>query len=411
MRWPSGWRDPSALTLLNGTCINYLLMDKSAALESVAAEAQKNGISVGGPDSLPPGVSLVPGEWPGIQLSPSGKVDTVAAGPTGAPWVDSNGWKIRLTAALHPETTVWVDAPPKGPRLFPQSYVVAVADSAARGGRWVISLDDQLAAGIAGQTPAALATWKRITAAAGFFDTHRSWPAYLPAAPIGVISDFAGPNEFLGQELLNLLDRTNEQYRIIPKAKVSATTINGLAAVLYLDAGAPSPDMRKLILAFVEAGGMLITGPEWRGLPGSPAKSDEHPRFGSRLLGKGRIAIAKAGLSDPYLLANDSVILVGHRYDLIRSWNGGAVGPYLTGTPDRKRALAQILFYSEHGPNLQRGGRGNEITVWISGRYRAAQLWTLDQTTSRPVEMEHTEDGVELRLPAVSEYAAVELEA
>src|ERR1035438_10267019 len=112
-------------------------MDKSAALEWVAAEAQKNGISVGGPDSLPPGVSLVPGEWPGIQLSPSGKVDTVAAGPTGAPWVDSNGWKIRLTTALHRETTVWVDAPPKGPRLFPQSYVVAVADSAARGGRWV----------------------------------------------------------------------------------------------------------------------------------------------------------------------------------------------------------------------------------------------------------------------------------
>ena len=399
------------MTILKGTCINYLLMDKSAALEPVASEAQKNGISVGGPDSLPPGVSLVSGEWPGIQLSPSGKVDTVAAGPTGAPWVDSNGWKIRLTAALHPETTVWVDAPPKGPRLFPQSYVVAVADSAARGGRWVISLDDQLAAGIAGQTPAALATWKRITAAAGFFDAHRSWQAYLPAASIGVISDFAGPNEFLGQELLNLLDRTNEQYRIIPKAKVSATTISGLAAVLYLDADAPSPDTRKLILAFVEAGGMLISGPEWRGLPGSPAKYDEHPRFGSRLLGKGRIAVAKASLSDPYLLANDSVILVGHRYDLIRSWNGGAVGPYLTGTPDRKRALAQILFYSELGPNLQRGGRGNEITVWIGGRYRAAQLWTLDQTTPRPVEMEPATDGVELHLPSVSEYAAVELEA
>ena len=402
---------PSALTVLKGTCINYLLMDKSAALEPAAAEARKNGISVGGPDSLPPGVSLVSGEWPGIQLSPSGKVDTVAAGPTGAPWVDSNGWKIRLTAALHPESTVWVDAAPKEPRLFPQSYVVAIADSAARGGRWVISLDDQLAAGIAAQTPAALATWKRITAAAGFFDAHQPWRAHFPAAVIGVISDFAGPNEFLGQELLNLLDRTNQQYRIIPKANVSAASINGLEAVLSLDADAPSPDMRKLILAFVEAGGMLIGGPDWRGLPGSPAKYDEHPRYTSRLLGKGRIAVAKASLSDPYLLANDSVLLVGHRHDLIRFWNGGAVGSYLTGTPDRKRTLAQILFYSERGPNLQRGGRGSEVTVWVSGQYRAAQLWTLDQTSSRPVEMELTKDGVELHLPAVSEYAAVELEA
>jgi hypothetical protein len=411
MRWPSGWILPSALTLLKGTCINYLLMDKSGALEPAAAEARKNGISVGGPDSLPPGVSLVSGEWPGIQLSPSGKVDTVSAGPTGTPWVDSNGWKIRLTAALHPESTVWVDAAPKQPRLFPQSYVVAIADSAARGGRWVISLDDQLAAGIAAQTPAAMATWKRITAASGFFANHQSWPAHLPTALIGVISDFAGPNEFLGQELLNLLDRTNEPYRIIPKASVSAASISGLEAVLSLDADAPSPDMRKLILAFVEAGGMLIGGPDWRGLPGSAAKYDEHPRYTSRLLGKGRTAVAKASLSDPYLLANDSVLLVGHRHDLIRFWNGGAVGSYLTGTPDGKRTLAQILFYSERGPNLQRGGRGSEITVWVSGQYRAAQLWTLDQTSSRPVEMELTKDGVELHLPAVSEYAAVELEA
>jgi hypothetical protein len=316
-----------------------------------------------------------------------------------------------LTTAMHPESTVWVDAPPKGPRLFPQSYVVAVADSAARGGRWVISLDDQLAASIAAQAPAAMATWKRVTAAAGFFHTHEQWPAHIPAALIGVISEFARPNEFLGQELLNLLDRTNEPYRIIPKSEFSATSLRGLEAVLCLDADAPSPEMRKLILAFVEAGGMLIGGPDWKGLPGSPAKYDEHPRYQSRVLGNGRMAIAKESLSDPYLLANDSVLLVGHRHDLIRFWNGGAVGSFLTGTADRKRVLAQILFYSERGPNLQRGGRGNEVTVWVSGRYRTAHIWTLDQTTSRPVEMVPTKDGVELHLPAVSEYAAVELEA
>ncbi len=410
MRWPSGWTNPSALAVLKDTCINYLLMERSAGLESLAAEARKNGISVGSPDTLPPGVTLVSGEWPGIQLSPSGKLDTAAAGPTGAPWVDSNGWKIRLTAALHPESTVWVDAAPKQPRLFPQSYVIAVADSAARGGRWVISLDDQLAAGIAGRTPAAIATWKKITGAAAFFNSHQSWPAYSPAI-IGVISDFVGPNEFLGQEVLNLLDRSTEPYRIIPKGRVSATSLGGLEAVLHLDPEAPTPEMRKLILAFVEAGGMLICGPEWRGLPGSAARYDEHPRYNSRLLGKGRMAVAKASLSDPYLVANDSVLLVGHRHDLIRFWNGGAVGSYMTATPDRKRTLAQILFYSERGPNLQRGGRGNEVTVWVSGRYRAAQIWTLDQGKSRPVEMEPTKDGVELHLPSVSEYAAVELDA
>src|ERR1035437_5329212 len=158
MRWPSGWRDPSALALLEGTSINYLLVEKTPVLEPVIAHAQKNGIRVGEATSLPPGVIMVVGEWPGIQLSRSGEVDMVSAGPTSVPWVDSNGWLVRLAATLHPESAVWVDAAPKEPRLFTHSYVTALADAAAHGGRWVIALDNRLAAGIAGQEPDALET-------------------------------------------------------------------------------------------------------------------------------------------------------------------------------------------------------------------------------------------------------------
>jgi hypothetical protein len=130
--------------------------------------------------------------------------------------------------------------------------------------------------------------------------------------------------------------------------------------------------------------------------------TEEHPRYAARTLGKGRLAIAKADPDDPYVLANDSALLISHRYELLRFWNGGAVGSFLTVAPDRKRAVAHLLFYAGRGPD--------HASVRIVGRYRKASLWTLDRPAPLPVEMEIQKDAVELHLPAVSQYAAAELE-
>jgi hypothetical protein len=334
----------------------------------------------------------------------------VTAGPTAAPWVDSNGWVVRLAAALHPQSAIWIDAAPKESRLSPKSYVMALADAAARGGRWIISLDAQLASAIAAQNPGALETWNKVNRAGDFFAAQKTWSDYVPEAVIGVISDYSGPNAFLSHELLNLLDRTNEQYRIFPQAALPAASLRGLKAVICPDAGVPVLELQKPILAFVEGGGLLIAGPQWgRILPDTPSMKAEYPRYDLHAHGRGRVAIAKADLADAYHLANDSVVLVSHEYDLLRFWNGGAVGSFLTMAPDRRRALVQMLFYVERG-NLQRGGMGDEITVSVAGRYRSARIQTLDQPTPRAVEMEPLKDAMELHFPAVSPYAAIELD-
>jgi hypothetical protein len=108
-------------------------------------------------------------------------------------------------------------------------------------------------------------------------------------------------------------------------------------------------------------------------------------------------------------LANDSLVLVSHQYDLLRFWNGGAIGSFFTMAPDRRRALVQMLFYVDRG-NLQHGGMGDEITVSVAGRYRSARIRTLQQPSTRELEMEPLKDGVELHFPAVSPYAAIELD-
>jgi hypothetical protein len=206
----------------------------------------------------------------------------------------------------------------------------------------------------------------------------------------------------MGLELLNLIGRTNQQYAVLMKTKLPETAFRGLRGVIYVDAQPPSADVRARILEFVSGGGLLITGPKWGPPPGT-SRRDEHPAYAMRRLGKGRVAVARKDPDDPYALANDSAVLISHRYELLRFWNGGAVGSYLTVAPDRKRAVAHLLFYADQG--------ADHVSVRIAGRWRKAGLWTPDSEGSRPVEMEIQRDAVELHLPVVGQYAAAELEA
>ena len=400
MRWPASWKDAALLELLKGSCVDCLLADASsiAALESPAKAA---GIAVIDPAAGRSGVAIAKGAWPGVRMA-RGAGNSAGAGPTGVPWVDSNGWLTRLTAAMHSGSAVWVDAPPQaGPRIAFGSYLVALADTAAYGGRWIISLDDQLAANLAAKRSDALDTWKHITAAAAFFHERRQWAQWAPEALVGVVSDFTGKNEFLGQELLNLLDRAGVHFRIVSKGQAAAADFKGLRSVIYADEEPPAAALRRDILAFVDAGGLLITAPVWGVVAGKPAAA-EHPRFQQTAVGKGAIARAVAAPDDPYELANDAAVLVSHRYDLVRCWNSGAFASHFTVAPDRKKAVVHLLFYANRGPDA--------ASVRIAGRWRSATYSTVEQPAASAVEMEAQKDAVEVHLPRVSQYVAVQLE-
>ena len=401
MRWPDAWTDPSLLSVLKGTSVDCLLVPGNAA--PIAEAARRQGVAVIDPATPPQDVTVVEGEWPGVRLTEPGSGADASSGPTGVPWVDSNAWKARLEEALRPGKQVWIDSTPKTPRLSADSYVMGVADAGSIGASWILKLDPQLAAGVAAGQPKALETWKSVTVAAAFFAAHKAWRAYATEAVIGLVSSFSGDNEFFSGEILNLVTRTNMQYRILPKGKLTANSFSRLKAVLYADAEPPAPETRKLLVAFAEAGGLLIAGPKWGPAGGAPAAGSQHPRYDVRIAGKGRVAVAQGGaFDDPYLAANDAVVLLSHRFDLIRFWNGGAVGSFYTVAPDRRRAVAHLLFYG--------GSRGAQ-SVKVVGAFRKATLWTLDQTGPQSVETEVQKDGLELHLPAIGVYAAAELEA
>jgi hypothetical protein len=402
MRWPTAWKDSSALDLIKGSAIDYLLIEKGYEFEPVRTQALQAGLRIGVPDEAPSGVTTIKGQWPGVKTARS-DAGRVTAGPTGNPWVDSNGWQIQLNATLHPETAVWVNAPPtENFRGSAGAYLIAVADSGAYGGRWVISLDNQLAGGLAARRPDSLEIWQKLTAAAGFFAQRKAWFGYTPVAVVGVLSDFAGANEFFSHELLNLLARVGQNCRILPKNAITPSSLEGLRAVIYADTQEPAPALRQQVLSFVNAGGTLIASPQWGALPGVPAKrDDESPSFAVRTLGKGRVAMATAGAADPYQWANDSVVLISHRYDLIRFWNGGATGSFYAAAADRKHAVAHLLFYANRGPDA--------ASVRIAGRFRTAKASTPEGPVER-IETENQHDAIEVHLPQVPQYVALELE-
>jgi hypothetical protein len=220
-------------------------------------------------------------------------------------------------------------------------------------------------------------------------------------AVMGVVSDFTAENEFFSNELLNLMGRNGLHYRILPKDKISARSFESLRAVSYTDETPPSADLRKQILAFVEAGGMLIAAPKWGPVAGTPVTA-ERPGFSVRALGKGKIAQADADPADPFSWAADASLLVSHRYDLVRFWNGGAACSFYTVAPDRKQALVHLFFYAMRGPD--------SATVRVAGKYRAARASTVDQPQVDSLALEAQGDGVEVRLPPVSQYVALELD-
>src|SRR5689334_5154254 len=254
MGWPPAWKDPAALELIKGTPINCLLLESGADLGPVAAKARQDGLTIAA--DHPPDVQVAQGAWPGIRMGARG--GGASAGPTGVPWLDSNGWRVRLESALHPGSAVWIDAPAKGPRMFPESYAMAYDDAAVFGGRWIISLDDAMVAGMAGRQPQSMDGWNKLVAAIRFFDAHKEWGGYMSQAVAGVVSSFAGDSRSLSSETLNLLTRANQQYRVIVAGKTSGEWWKGLRAVLYVDARPPSSDLRQKIEALVENGGLLI---------------------------------------------------------------------------------------------------------------------------------------------------------
>ncbi len=420
-RWPAEWTDPGLLSLFENGPVNCLVFDSPAG--AITEAARKAGMSSVVWKSLNPApvaeakwdgsapiVALTNLVWPRIKLSQGGP-DQVASGPTGAPWIDSNCWVARLAAARAPSKQIWLGFEPPKDEAPPSenAYRVAVADAYASGARWVVSLDAKLSASVARGASAALRTWKGIQSTLDFFEKRKAWRGFRHDGPLGAVSSFAGADEFMSVEFLNLAARRNLLYRVIDRSRLLEADLEGLRAVIWLDQQTPPPEAVAKLTAFAQNGGMVILSrPAAGAIKGERELDCAVAGYRMLSLGRGSVVQALREWDDPYFLAADAHNLVSRRYDPVRLFNGSSYWLHYSVSPDKRTQLIQMVSF---GGGPRAGGTGtSDVSLRIRDPHSSVLFHALG---AEPAPLQPVGEGrnLEYRLPPFEIYGALEVSA
>ncbi len=232
--------------------------------------------------------------------------DTALAGPTGMPWVNSNGWFVQLARVRSNDKTIWLDFDDKERAAVHKTgaYLLALADTGVYGGDWIISLDDNFRSDLANQNPEALDRWRRISATLDFFKQHSDWRSFRSKSILAVISDFSGGNQWISEEVLNLLSRRHLPFRIIEKAKGETASLVDCKAILYVDKDAPSKSLHEKLLEFVSKGGLLMASPSWGKSKAALVPGPPTTIIGFAIMGRGVLQWPRKSFKIPLWLLN-----------------------------------------------------------------------------------------------------------
>jgi hypothetical protein len=409
--WPVSWKAHSLLDLIEDSPFGVLVFQREMA--ALAAEAARRGFqAVTAPEwqkqaeigwSRPgPLIRIGDAAWPGLG---SAAADSAEAGPTGLPWLESNGWLIRMARDLAQDAEVWIrsDPPEDANRIDASIFAFAQTEARAHGALRLLWVPPSIAEGLAAGNAHALSWWRKVCEAESAWETRAAWKNWPTAARLRVVSDFSGANQYPAFELLNLAARRNLPWRAVLGQNLDEAALRGAAAVVYIDQAPLEDPLQQRLERFVREGGLLVCLEEAAGaLRGAQPTGAEHPRMRILRFGKGRLAVSRSGWDDPYLLAQDVHLLMSRRRDVVRLFNPGSLLCWPVISPDRRRLLVHLLNYSRHGA-------AHDVIV---------QTWTpvasavIGQPGAgrRAAAVKREAGGWEIPLEPFDSYCAVELE-
>jgi hypothetical protein len=432
MRWPSS--DPAALARLEGSPVNCILLESAHWQPALLASAAKRNLhplavirSAGDIPILPQsGISglvietslplptlktlrdryplalILPRRdmldscdaeicgtrealWAGIRL----EQDSAAhAAPSSAPWIDTNIGFLRFAAALNSGILWLAHQPPPGTLWPVERYLSAIADAAAGGGAWVVSLDpDLFHRWLAGDSRAA-AAWSRISAHAAFFRKYRDWLRLPPSGRLAVIQDVSS-GAILSAGLLDMIGSRHTPARIVPPSKISPDRLKGARIAINVEPATLPGPARSGLKQFAASGGRLVSNPEDFRFPKQPGYLLDLNKLPKEELDRFEFLWRQ-------LLATTRGENLG-----VRLFNVASILSSLVADPATGRTYLLLVNYADHP--------AENVTMYIPGKPKSARLYT-PEGQSKLLESYPVEEGLAFDLERFATAAIIEFE-
>ncbi|MFN7996731.1 MAG: hypothetical protein U0Q18_24170 [Bryobacteraceae bacterium] len=336
-------------------------------------------------------VVAVQGVTPGARnLADSG----IRAGASAEPWIDSNVWLVRSFRVGSAWRPVWINAQ-QSKGASATDYLRSVADGAVGGGRWIVSLDDDLRVKLFRKDPKGLETWGGIARYLNFAEGHAEWRNNAPFGNLGIVVDTAGQHTDLSDEYLNLSTRRHAPYRIIPRSELTASVLETYRVVMAFDLAPPSAAERKILCDFAERGGLVLAGPSW----GNPPNEESYAEVS---LGKGRVAVYREDPPDAEGAAKDLADLMDPEVMGLTVFNTPSSITDVSTDASGKRVVIQLLCYADYP--------GERVTVRFNGNFKSARMFSPDGPVVELKPEPAAKDRTEVLIPKPARWSALILE-
>ncbi len=433
-RWP--WSDPASLDLLSGGPVNCLLVRPfTAEFASAAAgrglatlalvlpaddapettrralAAGVTGIALEGDfpeaaiasvrqaaggapvvelalrsrmlrNSGAPVAATYQGVWPGVAVQENG---AMRAGPSGSVWIDTNTGFLRAARASG-GAPLWIaQQPPPKTLVTAGRYLVAIADAAMSGARWVLALDGDFSARLAARETRALADWRRMLDLVRYFERNPEWREMREYGKLALIQDPAKGGLISGG-ILDMIAAKNTPARIVPHERLTPDALKGASFAVDLDSGALTPAERDALRDFTRSGGTLLTAPPWW--------KDKAPAGNAITLDKTELG----QLNDIFHELNSTV---GRGNLGVRLFNASAMLSNFLISADGKTAILHLVNYSDYPVE-------NITAQFLDDFHHAALL--APGSPERPLDLHRTNDGWEADIDKISVCATIKLE-
>jgi hypothetical protein len=304
--------------------------------------------------------------WPGIRVL--GADGSASAGPSSAPWIDTNSGFIRFIRSLDTRP-VWIGNLPPGKRVItPEQYLVAITDSASTGARWIVALDDDFQSRLTARESQALTAWKRICAYLHFFDqqrelTHLLWPSDL------LVVEDAKDGALLTGGLLDMVESRHTPFRVTTPSRLTPEDLRNSKIVVDMDGHMGQSKEGAVIIA-------------------PPANWQIPPMTGYVLMLN---QLSKGDLTELESVWDRISIATGRKNLGVRVFNGAGMLSSVQAPPNRERLVVTLINYT--------GYPVDAITVYFPDGRKAVRMITPEEGSRalKPYPLEDQDGtGVEI---------------